>query len=866
MTQFLKLFQDRNGKGVTYIKVRSFKSAPVPFVEGLAIDSDSEVWFTPAYRVAKGPIDDKKGVVGTNFLWAEVDKARSIPQVAFKPTIVVDSGHGYHLYWQLETPLTAVNEIEALNKILHKATTTGKGESIHNANRLMRVPDTMNRKSEYDDAYVGQEPVPTKVVAFEPTLIYQSEDFHVLSQLSKHIQHVIRTGDTRKYESRSERDWAVVNHLLAGAATERLIKLLFASQPVGDKAREGNGTYLETTIASAIDSPMLANLSSDEEVVVTSTRRGRPERDEEPTQKGLFIHPTRKVYMFGMLKYDKEISTFVLKPKVVLRDRTPKTDMLQGIRTEDYIIADVETDHSPPEQVEMPKSAFDTIRRMNEFLTSVNWTWKGADKEVKELLPFLMDQARELKIPQLAATPVQGLHLINGRWTFVTDSGVLTADTYSEGYKGDIVWLPTGREHPVMYIRPEITQEQLSHIGRLAPAINDPEVMWPLLGWYAAAALKPWLEEQDLRYPILNVAGIRGSGKTTVIQRVLLPLFGHKSPKSYDANTTKFVKLSLLGSTNAVPIALSEFRHSTVEDFEHYIRLAYDTGHDPRGRADQTTVDYPLSAPFSVDGEDYLTRDAAIRQRVVVVEMLARSIAHNSPANKTYKEFHRLLPDVKGFGGYFIQRCLQMIESGDMLRMLEEVRKAHFEAFTMDLPDRTRNNQVVTLLGMWLFADTVGIERPPADLLLNTLDHVFNTRTGRDGLLVDEWAEDVATAITSNTYTPNFPFHYEEASNVLYVHAKGSHGWWLLQRRRKNMPTLDVRAIKSQLRQCEYYAGRTTIDDHWMLGIDLKVASDLGLDLPSRIDRGGPGPRSTRADRNNGQESASAVIEEREDD
>jgi len=858
MSQFLDLFQDRNSKGIVYIQVDRLSSPPIPYVSGLAIPDDRDVWFTPAYRSKNDPLK-KTSVVGTNFLWAEVDKTRHLPQVAFKPTIIVDSGHGYHMYWKLETPLLAVNEIETLNKIVFRATSKGKGESIHNANRVLRVPGTMNRKSEDPDSpYFGEEIVPTKVVAFEPALVYHSADFHVLSQLDKNTRHLIRTGDTRKFDTRSERDWEVVVKLLAARASDRLIKLIFASQPVGDKAREDGEQYLTTTIENAKESGLLRSVSTDQPVI-QSNEAG----DTTAGARGLFENEEDKVYMYGHARYDKVISTFIIKPKVILRDTTPKDERTQRVRTEDFIVADVDTQQGESHEVEFPKSAFDSVRELNKNLVDAGWTWIGGDREVKELLPLIMERARLENVPQLAATPIQGLHKIDGRWTFVTNSGVLTADNYHEGYEGNVVWLPTGREHPMMQIKPHATQAELTLIGDLLPKLNEPEVMWPLLGWFAASSLKPWIETQDIRFPVLNVAGIRGSGKTTVLQRVLLPLFGHKMPKSYDANTTKFVKLALLGSSNAIPIAFSEFRHESVEYFMHYIRLAYDTGHDPRGRSDQTTIDHPLSAPFTVDGEDYLTRDAAIRQRIVLVEMLPKRIAHDTIANVAYKQFNKELPRFSGFGGYYIQRCLQMIESGDMEKLLNQVKKDHHKAFTIDLPDRIRNNQMVVLLGIYLFADTVGLPRPEPEILLQTLDNVFNTKTGRDGLLVDEFVESVANGVTSPGYKPNFQYHYDDESNVLYFQINTTHGWWLAQRRRQQLPTLDSRAIRQQLKQVEYFAGNKTVKNRWMYGVDLGLAFKLGLDLPERIDRKGPMPSSMRRSSHNGQ-SASIDEEVRE--
>jgi hypothetical protein len=70
-----------------------------------------------------------------------------------EPTLTIDSGHGCHTYWRLAEPLTEALCFVEWQKDL--ATLLGSDPSIHNAERILRLPGFLNLK---------REPVPCRVV------------------------------------------------------------------------------------------------------------------------------------------------------------------------------------------------------------------------------------------------------------------------------------------------------------------------------------------------------------------------------------------------------------------------------------------------------------------------------------------------------------------------------------------------------------------------------------------------------------------------------------------------------------------------------------------------------------------------------
>jgi hypothetical protein len=779
------------GEGLLEVAV-GHPSNPL-YYETLPTDlpTDRDVFFAPAIRKEKGR--KRENVLGSRVLWIDVDNLEP-PRPTLPPTMIVCSGHGWHMYWSLESPLTDLDELEALNKLLiADVPTSDKG--CWNASRLLRVPGTLNTKD---------PPARVELRRHTPELVYQADDFRVIGKLDPKTRHKIVSGDARGYRSRSERDWDVVVDLLSAGAREALIYLLFQFQPIGDKHRDPKtpAQYLEHTITRAQSS--------------IQKRGGDAEEGQE-----MVAEKEDGYYMRGS-RGGRRVSTFIIKPKILLDGSSFQAD--------DAVVGDVVASGYTWPDVVFPREAFTSVPKLDRSCPVAAWQWLGRDADVRQLLPHLLTQLQEAGLPKIAASPVLGLHNIGGTYYFLGDKEVASTDTLWQGREGPLTWLPTGREYAKLTLSPVVTPEDMEFVRTFVPKLNAPEVVWILIGWFAASMLKPWLELHGYRFPILNVVGTRGSGKTTLLQRAFMPLFGQSEPKSYDSGTTRFVTLSLLGSTNAVPLAFSEFRYENVEKFIRFVLLSYDTGHDPRGRADQTTEDYPLTAPFSVDGED-LIADPAAQERVVVAALHPDVVAEGSEAYHAYNEFRRHgIPN--GVGGFYIRSVLQKIARGELERILGEADQAVRTAFPMRLPDRVGNNHTVTYLGARLWCDIFGAELPPATILQSSIASVYSLDTGRGRLGVDDLVETVVNACAQGTGRTPFAWSYDPTDKTLWFQLTPAHGWWLTVRRRQNRGALERDAIKSQLKEATYARGPMAVKGAWMYGVSLEEAQRVGLDVP----------------------------------
>jgi hypothetical protein len=281
-----------------------------------------------------------------------------------------------------------------------------------------------------------------------------------------------------------------------------------------------------------------------------------------------------------------------------------------------------------------------------------------------------------------------------------------------------------------------------------------------------------------------------------------------------------------MGSSNAVPVAFSEFRVEAVQRFLRFVLLAYDTGHDARGRADQTTQDYPLVAPFSLDGED-LIDDAAARERIVVVRVHPDTISEGAPAYEAFKEMEFGMGGVPLMGGTLISLMLSMEPSWEDL--LRQARQEVFVAFPSKLPDRVRNNHIVAYFGILLWGKITQTAVPDPTVLHGSISAVFDMEAGRSRTLIDDMVEHVVNKANSG----GAMYKYTVAEGVFWFQLAPAYDDWVMSRRRQGRGTLEKDAMKTQLSETPYQVPPQVMNGVWMFGVHLERASRNGLDVPS---------------------------------
>lgn len=162
-TEFLEAIWKPQGQG--FAELRAFgdgydvKQAWYPFPDGLDdFIAEAQLW-NGTYNIFAGVLlRDKQGGTAedckpeTPVLWADFDTKvtsrlhvfHEINKIEVPPQIIIDSGHGFHTYWLLHEKV-GVREAQDVMKNL--AIRHG-GDIVGDPSRIMRVPGTLNIKTE----------------------------------------------------------------------------------------------------------------------------------------------------------------------------------------------------------------------------------------------------------------------------------------------------------------------------------------------------------------------------------------------------------------------------------------------------------------------------------------------------------------------------------------------------------------------------------------------------------------------------------------------------------------------------------------------------------------------------------------------
>lgn len=230
---------------------------PVSDSEGIAkyaLNQDSlggwDVYAGVAPRLYQRGTNDSV-VSSTHVLWADVDAKNrvggkyaalaGVRMLQLKPSIIVDSGHGFHLYWLLRAETDWDLAQQAMKALAREA----HGDAVHDKARILRVPGTTNRK---DPA----NPVPVRLLYWDTERKYRITDFptieeppvypHSSEAVSRHLDlptwlaELIAEGAPKG--ERSEASFKVCLWMIRYGREEDEIREVFRTSTIGEKYRE----------------------------------------------------------------------------------------------------------------------------------------------------------------------------------------------------------------------------------------------------------------------------------------------------------------------------------------------------------------------------------------------------------------------------------------------------------------------------------------------------------------------------------------------------------------------------------------------------------------------------------------------------
>lgn len=290
-----------------------------------------------------------------------------------------------------------------------------------------------------------------------------------------------------------------------------------------------------------------------------------------------------------------------------------------------------------------------------------------------------------------------GLHERDGRWVFVSKGGAFAAGSESVD---DMVQLEKHASiETTLTDASAIAPERFAELAPLLMDYNEPAKTVTVLAWCAGCFAKEHLRKAGIKFPHLFLIGEAGSGKSTTLERVILPIFG-RSKVVAAPQITAFTLMKDAASSNLFPQALDEFKPSKIDKMRigalyNHFRDSYDGHEGVRGRADQSQVSYALLAPLAVAGEES-PDEPAIRERGMELLFSKRDLK-NVASRVAFGRLSDRRDDLTALGRALLDTALTLSRAA--------VKQWHNEAlplFKATLPSRILNNLACCMVGLRL--------------------------------------------------------------------------------------------------------------------------------------------------------------------
>ena len=477
-----------------------------------------------------------------------------------------------------------------------------------------------------------------------------------------------------KHSSQSEADLSLCCRLAFWSGKDKLqMDRLFRQSALfrdkwDVKHHADGGTYGEETLNKAIELTESTYSTTAESFVFEQEGR-------------YYANRAGKVYV---------ITNFVIKPieMILAEEDTQMTADLVTVRGETFRQSFLTSD-------------FANQQKFKNFLNrrTISLGYYGSDGDLELLKGFISELAWQKK----AGVKALGLHEHGGRMVFVGSGSAVAAGNTPVN---DILQLERYRSIDSAILDcAQVLPEELPAIGDWLMNYNEPAKTISVLAWMAGCFIKEHLRSRDVKFPHLMLIGEAGSGKSTTVERVVLPVFS-RTKIIAAGQVTAFTLMKDSASSNLIPQALDEFKPSKIDRIRldtlyNHFRNSYDGHEGVRGRADQSTVSYELLAPLIVAGEESAD-EAAIRERSIEL-LFSKKDLKSAEHRKAFQTLSASTSLLGSLGRSLLETALHTPP--------KEAYGWHQEGlgrFTKELPSRVVNNLACCYAGLCLLEKLCG--------------------------------------------------------------------------------------------------------------------------------------------------------------
>jgi hypothetical protein len=462
-------------------------------------------------------------------------------------------------------------------------------------------------------------------------------------------------------------------------------------------------TWLEARQTISGDDPLFLKKENKQTTPARTPETYRPEVLSSSSKHQYILNTATRVIeedgLLKLIKYDNKTEMEVSKIVASFKIEPFESIYIEG--EGQYIKASFQNCKKRRDVILTP-DCWTSSQKFLKILPDAEFSFTGNIETVQ----LVKRHVAQFDLEQKNGTRTAGFHSSDaGELQFITEHGALTAS----GSRTDLVYLNEVPSGCALQQHSPLTPDQTHNLDRLL-AFNAGEVTLPLLGWTAAAFFKERIHATHSCFPLLNIEGEAGAGKSSTAREVLMRLWGITTAPRAIAEQTKFTMMRQVSSSNAIPLVYEEnkstkMNEKQVQMVSNLIRDTYNSFEGQRGFADQSMRTYRYDAPVCIIGETGFN-ESAILDRIVTVSLSRNTSQHYL---STFKQLKHL--PLENLGRALLDHSL----TTDQAAVAAGI-EAELALVDQKLTDRPRLNAAIlrfglrTLLRLLGMADQFGEE------------------------------------------------------------------------------------------------------------------------------------------------------------
>ncbi len=632
----------------------------------------------------------------SSFFSSKEEALTHIKRVTIKPSLIVDSGNGLHLYFFLNQKLGLNEEtiplIEKINKTLGLLF---GGDSVHNVDRIMRLPGTQNHKTE--------TPKGCKILEYDSNITYEPSNLMEDSLLKINWDHLtkLKTSgvllynllfgkdlDKLKKPSRSEADQTIISALISNGFTSDIIKLLFQSFPTTGKYFDHPSpeVYLESSIKSAGEfiSENNSMISILDETLPSFTEVNNSEEIGYTDRQGQLLNNFLvRIKRIVKLKRDGEVisklsGSLLFKDKEVPFENVPADILAEQKKFKSFII-----NHEPTssEFYDGINSVIDAVRLSNSEVPVLEEVEFGFNEDLTE---------------------------------YRTDSLSITKAGINSTFF-PIKYSEKLGDNKLLFLH--IPEEELSRIKQAIISIfftwDSAEVIFNSIAFALLPIIHPFLKNIEPTKPYLFLRGASGNGKS-LISKFIQKFYGKFLFLVSSSSTGIAIGVIGVAFKDALyvvdDIKMENFRNENeMKNFMAVLQNYADGTSRQRANIDLKIRDaMPIKGILALNGEDIVFPEASTIARGIYITINAKPYMPEKAA-----ELNELSNEICGLTPHYIKYILSTKSEKEIINLFKENRN-WFER-------KVKNDPTISFDNLSRIINNFAMLKTSWDLLINFL-------------------------------------------------------------------------------------------------------------------------------------------------